>query len=107
MTCSQCNIRYATTLSSISGAALCSTCAEARPDKWPEGTHPGSAKNPVVVANENQARLLEVRTAQAARLAALLEAMMITFPELRTSLTTAPQQALLREVRAALAEAGL
>ena len=54
----------------------------------------------------DESKLLQVAQAKADRAIAMLRVLLLAFPELSTSLSSAPQQAVLREVRAILAEVG-
>lgn len=118
MTCTQCRLAYAlaTPVTDKAGNErfMCVSCAAAQastPRRFPEGTQPSPrmpARNDFVDDERGgMARALEIRTAQAGALAAMLQAVLSAFPELRTGLSSAEQQAVLREARALLAEVGL
>lgn len=115
MICSICSERYALAepITDKSGLQrpMCVQCAakNSKPKRFPRGTQNGSRRPQNDFADDERAQLgreLEVQSARAEQLARLLTEMMRMFPELRTSLSTAPQQALLREVRAVLVEVG-
>lgn len=117
MNCLLCKTRYAMAEHVPDATGLlkpmCIECAaqHGRPKQFPEGTQ----RTGVVVtgaprvdfAQHEHARLLELHTAQRDSLANMLYAVLAAFPELRTSLSTATQQQVLREARALLAEVGV
>ena len=115
--CSICRIRYALAQPQPDKTGLavfmCIECAatNCRPRSFPSGTSPGAPgfAQSDFLDDERSAltRELELRTAQAERLVEVLRNLLVSFPELRTSLSSAPQQQVLREARALLAEVGL
>lgn len=116
MTCTLCLQRYALSAPVIdewgNKRSMCIQCAaeHGRPSKFPEGTQNSPRMPKTDFADDERSavgREAELRAAQVQALAKMLRMLLETFPELRTSLTTAPQQALLREARALLAEVGL
>lgn len=115
MTCDICSHRYALSEPVQDRAGqfkrMCHACAviNGKPTAFAEGTQRTKLKPSEFTDNErdNTMRLLELHTAQRDRLAHMLAELLQLFPELRSGLTTAPQQQTLREARALLAECGL
>ncbi len=109
MTCELCRIESSVQYyPDVSGLLrqLCEACRSMEALRIADGSHNGARRVPTLPANENSARLVETAQARAERAVELLAMMVRAFPELRTSLSSEPQQAVLREVRALLAEEG-
>ena len=85
---------------------ICLDCFEpTRPHAFPDGTHPGN--RPVTDFADHEApRLLEKVQAERDALHEALSSLLRAFPELRTGLTSATQQSVLRQARAVLEEVG-
>ena len=116
MTCSLCANAYALSSPVVDKAgnkrAMCIQCAaeQGKPSAFPEGTQPSSGVRRTDFVDDERSQLgrdLEMAAAQRDALAGALSRLLRAFPELGTGLSSAPQQRVLREARALLAEVGL